>query len=258
MTTRSPAKIAVVEDEPGLRRDLVEFLSGRSFDVTGVGDAAELYRLMAVECPDLILLDIRLPGESGLEIARRLRQRNDLRVVILTSQCSDEERVEGLNAGADAYLDKHTSLAVIEATCRSVLRRAARPGHHITEAMPAAHSDSPAWRLDTLAWLLSAPNGRSLKLTHAEHAFLATLLRRPGQPIGRPEILAEMGKADTVINRRNLDSCARRIRRKIAAATSCELPLESSYGFGYVFQGAARCTRDSESESIDDALRTPA
>jgi two-component system, OmpR family, response regulator len=244
------ARVAVVEDEPGMRLNLVEFLNTCGFRATGVGDAPSLYRLMAAEHLDLVILDVRLPGESGMEVARRLRDRDDIRVLMLTAQTSDEDRVEGLNAGADAYLNKQTPLAVIDATCRSILRRtqAARRMRDAPAESAPASSPEPAvqvWQLHAPSWILSTPNGQNVKLTHAEQSFLAMLLRQPGESVSRPVILNAMGKPDTLINRRNLDSCARRIRAKVAFQTGIEIPIESSYGIGYVFQGNARCLSDN-------------
>jgi two-component system OmpR family response regulator len=241
MSSQKPAMIVVVEDEAGMRNDLVEFLGGCGFNAVGVGDAASFYRLMVREKPDLVLLDIRLPGESGLEVARHLRDRSDIRVIILSAQSSGVDQVDGLNAGADAYLIKQTPLAVIEATCHSVLRRAAAAAAR-PPAAPADEKTAPAeiarsWRLDTVPWVLQAPNGTLIKLTHAEQSFLSILFRQPGRSVKRSAILAEIGKADTLINRRNLDSCVRRIRSKVMATAGMDIPVESSYGIGYVFQG---------------------
>ncbi|MEK7346609.1 MAG: response regulator transcription factor [Pseudomonadota bacterium] len=230
------ARIAIVEDDAILRDDLVDFLGRRGFTVQGFEHAAALYRSLACSRFDLALLDILLPGgESGLDIARWLRANQPgVGVVMLTSLGATQDQVKGLEAGADVYLAKNTSLEVIEATCRSVLRRLAS-----TTAQPAAATsvEASGWRLNTATLTLEPPQGQAIELTHAEAMFLWPLLSAPGKPVSRDGLLVQMSKPSTLSNLRNLDSLAQRLRKKVLASCAIELPVKPSYGAGYLFAG---------------------
>jgi len=118
-----PVRVAVVEDVPEQCAVMVEFLQLRGFAAQGFESAEAFYQAWPAERFDLLLLDVALPGASGLEVARRVRQRDAAGIVMLTAQDADSDQVAGLGAGADAYLSKRSSLEVVEATCHSVLRR---------------------------------------------------------------------------------------------------------------------------------------
>lgn len=227
-------RIAVVEDESGLRNDLVEYLLLRGFATSGFESAEALYRTWPGNTFDLAILDIRLPGASGLQAAQWLRARSTAGIVILTALGEQSDMVVGLEAGADAYLVKNTSLEVIDATCRSVLRRLSLPQPE------TAFSGAPCWRLSPQAWQLTLPDGKKVELTHTETMFLQSLLRYPGTPVCRTKMLAVLGKTDTLSNLRNLDNCASRLRRKILKECNVDIPIRPSYGQGYTFTGDGR------------------
>lgn len=235
MTDNREFRIAVVEDESGLRNDLVEYLLLRGFAASGLESAEALYRAWPDNTFDLAILDIRLPGASGLQAAQWLRARSTAGIIMLTALGEQSDMVVGLEAGADVYLAKNASLEVIDATCRSVLRR--------LTALPqpaATFSGAQCWRLSPKAWQLTLPDGNKVELTHAETMFLQSLLHHPGTPVCRTEILAVLGKADTLSNLRNLDNCASRLRRKILKECNVDIPIRPSYGQGYTFAGDGR------------------
>lgn len=230
-------RVAVVEDDSGLLADLVEFLELRGFAVSGFDNAEAFFSVWPSTHFDLLLLDVALPGASGLEAAQRVRAR-DARsapgIVMLTALEANDDQVLGFNAGADVYLSKRCSLEVIEAACHGVLRR--------LERQPAGSPVSQApksWRLCARDWRLHAPNGIALDLTHAEVRLLCALCERPGQAVAREALLLHLDKQETLFNLRNLDNTASRLRRKVHAACGLELPLRPSYGKGYTF--TARC-----------------
>jgi DNA-binding response OmpR family regulator len=231
MPTRPPSLLAVVEDNAGLRDDLVEFLQLKGFAVRGFDSAEAFFRAWPAVRFDLLVLDVGLPGASGLEIARRVRARDTAGVVMLTSLDTNEDQVAGLSAGADIYLSKHSSLEVIEAACHSVLRRL---GSGAASSGPAR---GEAWRLDALHRRLEAPDGAAVDLTHDEALILSALFHAPGEAISREQLLARLGKPDTPSNIRNLDNAASRLRRKVQQACGLELPLRPAYGKGYTFSG---------------------
>ncbi len=225
-------RVAVLEDDAGLCADLVEFLQLRGLATQGFDSAEAFYLAWPQVQFDLLLLDVTLPGDSGLEVARRVRARDTSGIVMLTALDADEDQVAGLVAGADAYLSKRSSLEVIEAACRSVLRRLGIPG--------AAHAAPPSkaiWRLRNQQWKLESPDGVFVDLTRVELIVLGALFDRPGEAVERDQLLSLLGKHDTLSNLRNLDNSASRLRRKVQHACEIELPLRSSYGKGYTFAG---------------------
>jgi two-component system, OmpR family, response regulator len=222
MFTPTPPHVVVVEDEPDLRRDLVDFLALRSFTVTGCASAEEFETVTGIV--DLVLLDLGLPRKDGLTLLKEIKANaSKTRVIVLTAQGSDADHLRGLNAGADAYVVKNRSLPVIEATCRSVLQR---------------RGDTVAllgWQLDAAAGTISTPSGLSIGISYQEVMFLQCVLGAAGQVVSRARILSELAKPDTLTNLRNLDTCVSRLRRKILQRAKVELPVRSAYGEGYLF-----------------------
>ena len=235
--------IIVIEDDPDLRCDLVDYLTLKALPACGAATAQQLWALTASAPPQLVVLDIGLPDASGLDLARQLRQRHpQVGIVMLTAFGDDSTRVEGLEGGADAYLVKGVSLEVIEATCRSVMRRlnlqAGLPHAAQVSDTPSTESTMP-WRLHLEPAVLTLGDGH-VSLTLTEVSFLQRLMQTPGCAVSRTELLAHMGKADTLNNLRNLDGCAARLRRKVDLELAQALPLRSHYGLGYVFSGACQ------------------
>lgn len=248
-TTPPTPTVIVVEDEESLREDLVEFLEVHGFDARGVVDGTGLDQALAEAPADLIVLDVLLPGENGFQIARRLRRDREIGILMLTCLSGNQDQVEGLEAGADAYLVKDADLGVVEATLRTILRRLHPTTHGPATpeeaAMPAAPS-AKSWIMDPLTRSLGAPNGRSIKLTGTEKSFLEPLLDAPGMPVDRGALVGHLGKPDTEANRRNLDACAQRLRRKVEAEIGLKLPLDSIYGSGYVFAAQGQIAETAE------------
>jgi len=231
MIQNTKMRIAVLEDEHGLRNDLVEYLQLSGFIAVGFESAEALFTVYQDKIFDLAIIDIGLPGINGLQVAEWLHSRSSIGIVILTAMTSQSDQVVGLGVGADAYLVKNTSLEVIEATCRSVLRRLMPP------PPDAVMVSAQGWRLCCRDWQLKTPAGDEFSLTHTETLFLQCLLKQTGTPVGRNDLLAAMGKTDTLSNLRNLDNCASRLRRKILKGCGLEIPISPSYGSGYTFTG---------------------
>jgi two-component system phosphate regulon response regulator OmpR len=234
--------VLVVDDDSGLRADLADFLRNKGFRCDAA-DSAETMRAMLDGglFPDIIILDLVLPGQTGLQAVRNLRETSDLPVLMLTCMGDGEHHLAGLRSGADAFLPKTSSLDLIETTLRSVLRRsgARRSSPEAPVEGGALPAFSPGtWTLDPTTWTLETPEGRQVVLTMAERGFLTPLIDSRGVPIDRSSLVKAMAKPDTETNRRNLDTLARRLRRKVESQTGTPLPLASVYGEGYVFTGA--------------------
>jgi DNA-binding response OmpR family regulator len=232
MHMRLPPLVAVIEDNPSLLTDLVEFLNMRGFAASGFADAEDFLGAWPTQDFDLLLLDVALPGIGGLEVAQRVRARGTAGIIMLTSFDSNDDHVQGLDAGADVFLSKRSSLEVIESACHSVLRRLASRDNDA----PAAEKNGP-WRLHARRWQLTAPDGAVIALTHAEVSLLAALFERPGQAIPREELLTRLERPETLSSLRNLDNTASRLRRKVQTTCGLELPVRPGYGKGYTFTG---------------------
>lgn len=219
--------ILVVEDEPSLRADLVDYLTICGYNVEGVGSAEAFESTFAAREPDILIVDIGLPDGNGLDLARQARSRSDCGILILTAHSESEMRIEGLDSGADSYLVKHTSLNEIAATVRSLLRRLNRAGR--------ASSTEANWRFDPFDWALIAPNEISVSLTATEVAFMTALITGKGGICPRDTLLQAVSRPGAPANERNLDAIVRRLRRKVESATGAKAPIRMVYGQGYLF-----------------------
>lgn len=219
-------RVLVVEDEPALRIDLVDYLLARRFQVDQAATCRESLALLERTRPDLILLDLALPDGNGFAIAAAARQKYDLAVgiIMLTALGDEAHRLAGRSVGADIYLVKETSLREIEACCRNLLRRLKPTSAASATAAP------PAWHLDEMLWQLLTPDGNVVPLTATEIAFLKPLIAAPHIPQKRSN-LSQGGDP------RNLDAVVLRLRRKIEAASCHPPPFKAVYGSGYVFTG---------------------
>lgn len=230
--------IAVVEDNTELLNDLLEFLALRGFSVCGFEDAASFFIAWQSAQFDLLLLDVVLPSMSGFDIAEQVRSQNTrVGIVMLTALDADENQVQGLQAGADMYLSKRSSLEVIEAACHSVLRRL-----QLDEDEKGSSAMEPVWMLCVLEWQLQIPNGMQIQLTSAETLLLQALFEKLGQSISRESLLCCLNKSETLANLRNLDNTVSRLRRKVQEASGLALPIRSGYGKGYTFVGRGAIT----------------
>ncbi len=226
--------ILVVEDDARLRDRLSRFLIGEGFRVTAAPDAAEARARMRGISPDLLVLDVMMPGESGLDLTRSLReeQGHDLPVLMLTARGAPEDRIAGFEAGADDYLPKPFEPRELVLRIRALLRRAPAP----TPAAAAAAA-GPI-RIGTATFDLErgellGPQG-PIRLTGGEAALLTALAARPGEILSREEIAATLGTDDA--GERAVDVQVTRLRRKIEADPREPRFLHTVRSRGYVLK----------------------
>ena len=227
-------RILVVEDEPSLRSDLVEYLAMRGFAVEGVGTARELRAAFETAPPAILILDIGLPDGNGFELAKDIRAKSDCGIIMLTALGEADDRIRGFESGADIYLVKHSSLREIEATVQSLMRRLQDPQTRTVGQEP------DTWLLNRSTWNLVAPNRTEVKLTATELAFIGALLEKAGQPCSREELAALLARPQTSWDNRHLDAVVNRLRRKIKDYAQIEAPIRMIYGRGYAFSAPAR------------------
>ena len=218
--------IYLVEDEADLREELAVSLTALGFEVQGYGDAAEFYRALVARRCDIAVVDVGLPGEDGFSVARHLHTAGGIGVVMLTARRALEDRLQGLQEGADAYLVKPIDVRELAATLRAVARRLGNAG--------SAPKPSADWQLAEGGWVLRDPEKRELSLTTAERAFLNCLFENRGQPCTRDQLIIALGGNTIDFDPHRLDSLASRLRRK-AQEVGINLPLRSVRNTGYVF-----------------------
>ena len=219
MTANAPLRCWVVEDNPRLREDLLFYLGLQGMQVAGAENGSDLDRLLEEHGGDVVVLDLGLPGEDGLQIARRLASRPQLGLVILTARDRLEDRLAGWESGAHVYLVKPVPLEEVAAVVNAVFRR--------LNPLPATPTPSTPWRFYPARRELVTPTGVSIPLTHRERLLLQALHDAPQHRIGRDLALEQdAGGA--------LDALVHRLRRKLRAHGD---PIRTVYGEGFVFEG---------------------
>ena len=204
------AHLLVVDDDARLRALLQRFLAEQGFRVSTAADAAAARAALAAVAFDLVVLDVMMPGESGLELAEALRRRGrEVPILMLTARGAPDDRVAGFEHGADDYLQKPFDPRELALRIRTILRRAAPPA---PSALPQAPVQLGARWFDSERSELRGPEG-TVRLTGGEAALLAALAKRPGDVLSREEIAAALGMPEA--GERAIDVQVTRLRRKI-------------------------------------------
>jgi two-component system phosphate regulon response regulator OmpR len=242
------AAVIVCDDEPDLREAVAEYLARRGLDVRRAEDAAALRRLLAERPADLVVLDIAMPGEDGLTVARALRAESDVGIVMLTAAGDVVDRVVGLEVGADDYIAKPVDLRELLARMRAVLRRR-EAAHQAIAAVPngAAQANAAPVRRVRMGrtWLdldrrrLTGADGAEIPLGPSEFALLRAFAERPGRVLTR-EVLLDLAhpRGDEHFDR-SIDVRIARIRRKVEAVPDRPAVIKTIRGAGYVFDPSA-------------------
>ena len=222
------ASVLVCEDSRHMRDYLVTGLGHFGLRAAGVAHGAALDEALAREEPDLVLLDIGLPGEDGFTIAERLRrQRPHVGIIMLTSRDGLEDRIRGLDGGADLYFAKPVDLRELASAIGSLQRRL--PGR------PAR-----AWRVDRPASCLHTPGGAQVPLTDLELRFLLPLAARPGEVVDREELFLALEQRPDIYAMRRMETLVSRLRAKVLRVSQGEaLPVRARHGKGYAFLSEA-------------------
>jgi two-component system phosphate regulon response regulator OmpR len=242
----SPA-IIVCDDEPDLREAVGEYLARRGFDVRRAEDAAALRRLLAERPADLVVLDISMPGEDGLSLARALRADSDIGIVMLTAAGDVVDRVVGLEVGADDYIAKPVDLRELLARLRAVLRRREATAQALANLPSPSAAASPAGRRVRMGrtWLdldqrrLTGPDGAEIPLGPTEFALLRAFAERPGRVLTRETLLDLAHPRGDEHFDRSIDVRIARIRRKVEAVPDRPAVIKTVRGAGYVFDPTA-------------------
>jgi two-component system, OmpR family, response regulator len=214
--------ILVVDDDPDLRKLITDFLAGHGYRVSAVENAAEMRRAIEAHRPDLVILDVMMPGEDGLSAARRLATEGGPSVIMLSALGSDTDRIIGLEVGADDYLAKPCNPRELLARVRAVLRRrqAAAPAETKNEGV---RFEFAGWRLDLLRRELRDASGTFINLSEGEFALLRTFVEHPQRVLSRDQLLDLTRGRNTEPFDRAIDSQISRLRRKLNERAESEL-----------------------------------
>jgi DNA-binding response OmpR family regulator len=232
---RPPGHILVVDDDPALRALLSEYLGENELRVTAVASGREMNAVFDQEAIDLVVLDLRLPGEDGLQLARALRERATVPIVLLTGKAEEADRVMGLELGADDYVTKPFSPRELLARIRAVLRR-----YQVQTELPTRDDKRrayrfAAWELNLRTRKLVDPSGEKLDLSNGEFSMLAAFCGAPQRVLSRDQLLGLSRLHNAEVYDRTIDVQILRLRRKIEADPSRPQLIVTERGAGYCF-----------------------
>lgn len=229
MTTTT--RVLIVEDETDLAQILVDYLKRDGFAATNIADGLAAMEELRRVPPDLLLLDLMLPGMDGLSILRELRKTSALPVILVTARVEEIDRLIGLELGADDYVCKPYSPREVVARVKTVLRRTqSAAAANIATASTGAQID-----IDAAAWHASA-GGKRLDLTPKEFQLLQALAAAPGRVFSRGQLLDAIYDDNLDVSERAVDSHMKNLRKKLAQALPDAEPIRSIYGVGFVFE----------------------
>lgn len=217
-------KIAVVEDHDELRQELIYYLSKFGHQVSGACNSIELDQLMRQSGLDLVLLDIGLPGEDGIEIARRLSRVPSINIIMLTARDGAEDRIQGFEAGADVYLVKPVSFRELDAVVQRVeVKKLAGQGN------------VDCWQIRPSERTLISPGAIEIPLTLTEASLLNVIASQPGKIAARQKLVEALGIDYCHYDDRRLEVSISRLRKKIMTRTGLSAPIKSCRNVGYSF-----------------------
>jgi two-component system, OmpR family, response regulator len=234
-TTRS-VRILVVDDDPLMKRMVINYLEEHDMRTASASGRKEMTDEFEQEEPSLVILDLRLGQEDGLDLLREIRSHSDVPVIITTGHRRDEiDRVVGLELGADDYLTKPFGLRELLARIRAVLRRREAAGRAAPQREPdQVRYRFGGWTLDRHTRRLSDPESNPVALTKGEFALLVAFLDAPQRPLTREYLLQATRIHEDVFDR-SIDVQVLRLRRKLEKDSSAPSVIQTERGVGYVF-----------------------
>ncbi|WP_273454829.1 response regulator [Nevskia ramosa] len=233
MTSTSVPHLLVIDDDPAIRELVVEYLSQNEMRVSAGSNGRELFEAMDREAIDLVLLDLKLPGEDGMQLARTLRERATVPVILLTGRSEEADRVMGLELGADDYVTKPFSPRELLARVRAVLRR-----YQVQATLPERDGSRRAfrfsgWELNLRTRRLRSPAGDTVALSNGEFSLLNALCRAPQRVLTRDQLLSLSRLHEAEVYDRTIDVQIRRLRLKIETDPAKPELIRTERGAGY-------------------------
>jgi DNA-binding response OmpR family regulator len=227
--------VLVVEDDPALQRMILNYFAENNIRTLLASGRQDMVRLLGHAEVNLVILDLRLGQEDGLDLLRQIRSNSDVPVIIITGHRRDEiDRIIGLELGADDYMTKPFNLRELLARVRAVLRR-----FDVGRIAPAREPERgrfrfAGWHLDCRARRLTDPSGAAVALTKGEYALLLAFVEQPQRPLSREQLLQATRVHEDVFDR-SIDVQILRLRRKLERDPSAPGIIQTERGVGYVF-----------------------
>lgn len=232
------ARLLIVEDEVVTRNTLTRLFQQEGYDVFDAADGMQMQRIMARQQIDLVIMDVNLPGKSGLELAEKLRENENIGLVFLTGRDADEDRLLALELGADDYLIKPYNPKELIIRVRNLYRRI----EVLKSQQQSVGHDSVVyefngWRLESDSRCLFSPDGKMFRLPKSEYRAMELFLTNPGKILDRETLVKKMLDRELRPNDRTVDVAIRRIRRHFEALPDSPNLITTIHGEGYRFVG---------------------
>ena len=239
MSSTAQTHILAIDDDPAMRKLVVEYLRENDLRVTAVATGAEMAQALDQHAIDLVVLDLRLAAEDGMQLARKLREESTVPIIIVTGKQDEADRVMGLELGADDYVTKPFSPRELLARIRAVLRRY----QTAREVLPPQGEKRRAyrfarWELNLGSRRLTSPNGSRVELTHGEFNLLHAFCAAPQRVLSREQLLDLSRLYGAEVYDRSIDVQVLRLRRKIEPNPALPQYIKTERGAGYVFSAA--------------------
>ena len=237
MTASSQPHILVIDDDPAMRKLIADYLAENELRVSAVATGAEMRQVLAQHAIDLVVLDLRLGAEDGMQLAQKLREESAIPIVMVTGKREEADRVMGLELGADDYIVKPFSTRELLARIRAVLRR-----YQTARALLPGRDDTrrayrfAGWELNVRSRRLIDPEGGRVELSNGEFNLLLAFCAAPFRVLTRDQLLdlSRLHGADEVYDR-SIDVQILRLRRKIEANPARPEFIKTERGAGYIF-----------------------
>jgi len=227
--------VLALDDDADIRNVLVEYLSSHDLRVTAVATGRDMLAQLETEPIDVLLLDLRLPGEDGLALARKVRELSRVPIIILSGRTDEADRVMGLELAADDYITKPFSPRELLARIRAVLRRAQSQTAETPRDDGVRAYRFAGWELNMRLHRLTAPDGRRVELTNSEFSLLCAFLSAPQRVLSRDRLLERSRLHSLEVYDRAIDVTILRLRRKIERDAADPQIIRTERGAGYLF-----------------------
>lgn len=235
--------VLVVDDDRTVCDLVTEYLGLNDIRVTAVGSGKEMFEVIAREAIDLLLLDLRLPGEDGMRLARAVRESSRMPIVIVTGRHEEADRVMGLELGADDYVTKPFSPRELLARIRAVIRRSQLEGTTPPRDETLRAYRFGGWELNVKLHRLKSPDGRTIEISRGEFSLLCALLSAPQRILTRDQLLELSRLHSTEVYDRSIDVQVLRLRRKIEVDPGQPQFIKTERGTGYYFDSPVKVVR---------------
>ena len=231
-----PPHVLVIDDDAAMRQLIADYLGGNDLRVSTVATGAEMDNVLAEHAIDIVVLDLRLAGEDGMQLARKLRDTSEIPIIIVSGRLDEADRVMGLELGADDYITKPFSSRELLARVRAVLRRYKTAA----EVLPARNEKRRAyrfagWELNLRTRRLTGPDSKRVELSNGEFSLLEAFCAAPQRVLSREQLLDLSRLHNAEVYDRSIDVQILRLRRKIEPNPSRPQYIKTERGAGYIF-----------------------